>query len=54
MGVRVYKLLSQKDIYLGGGHCSALNTTAMGFSRRKKKTEVADWRKRKQVLTEED
>lgn len=53
MGVRVYKLLSQMDIYLGG-HSTVLTSAVTGSSRTKKKTEVADWKKRKQVQTEED
>lgn len=52
MGVRVYKLLSQMDTYLGG-HSNVLTrvlTRAVtGSSRTKKKTEVTDWKKRKQV-----
>lgn len=48
VSVRVYKLLSQMDIYLGG-HSNVLTSTVTCSSRRKKKTEVMDWRKREQA-----
>lgn len=53
MGVRLYKLLSQMDTY-SGGHSNVLTSAVTGSSRRKKKTEVVDRRKRKRVWTEED
>lgn len=52
-GVMVYMLLSQMDMYLGG-HSNVLTGAVRGFSRTKKKTEVVECGKRKQVETEED
>ena len=48
MGVGVYKLLSQMDIYADGGS-NALTSVVTGFFKREKKTEVVACRKRKQV-----
>lgn len=46
MGVGVYKLLSQMDVYLGG-HSNVLTSAVTGSSRTKKKTEVTAWKKEK-------
>lgn len=48
VGVRIYRLLSQTDIYLGG-HSNLLTGAVTGSFRTKKKTEVADWKAREQV-----